>query len=1645
MRQIGIALPVFVLLCQACFGAESPAPPTRNSIAVLDLANRNPGDGFDWLSKGLADMLISDLAASKKLLVVDRERTQDVVRELELDQAGLVAGGATRVGQVAKVDWVAFGSYSCRDGELAVELLLLDLKSQTILRIEKMADKLTAVSKLEQRLVRSLLDHIQLPMTEQELRTVSRLKTDSLPAFEHYSRSLAMFDDGRWYEALVETRLARKADPAYQAAAARTALLYHELGADDHALVEYEALLAADRDNTLGEIEYFRTACLLDEDFNRRKDAIALLNRVLARYPLELPSFDVLRPTPLFEQQTYSTTRYSARAIGQRYGIFMKILERLGSWNLEEGRESEAARLYSWFTDFLWRNGMPYGPPGDQGLATRVAHNYTPLYWRMVSRNQDAGLHPPTTVWLLESGKAYDPSAKPSHGHADVKPLMQSCLWLAPPGQEIDAIELIAKPPVGPVQTRRDDGMVQLTIRSVPEVPVTPVEDPKAHPGFSMFAPDGAKHVLRMKAGVRFLQTQVFHTDQWELRFTLRPWSKVDLAAIRNPRYPMIYIVPDDGKITIDGVREGHVGVNFHDTWDSPAARPGEHEIVVRWPNGIVKREKLSVVEGGVDLVVNSRCDRLSHTALAPVGSHPFFLLDRQQKIWLVWDQNRLLDYSFSPNNDSDLYAATSRDGVHWSPPRRLPVSSSSARDSQGQLQQDPHGVFWLVWTVHRDQKKSLCIARSADGIAWSFPRKIVLPDAVKNSAGDWRQTQHSCGFAIDQRGTFWLEWESYLLGSKDGEKWEVDSSLNTDDEGEYWGRGKSCFLTVDALNNLVMLASMRSRNQANMGATLWRRSDGDWQKLGRAVDDAASPIHVGSVSAGRDGSLIMATAISKGVIARQWRPSGQPLDPLQLTAHHNAPATPAILQLPDGRVLLSYASVAGIVVESFKIDERILPAGGPAGRETAASGAPKSRGGKLLQPASAGVEPEPTSPPALKQSAADREIDAQIERHVQNLGNDSDEIATAAEAALVGLSYRAAEALEKASKQSNSAVATRAARALAKILLHTNVVIDAVGQPIVGGTLEITFGKDGKDKVRFTPDARGHVNIAVPKGLTAKIMSVRFSHPDYGIAEGMIQPETVKEFAVPLVKRGSPAYERALKGTVVDPENKPIAGAIVKCGTVRTARGDFLVAAQGRTFVRADDEGRFAVYPVATPTSALRPPTLIAAGAKFELNVETTDETLFPHWGKYANTTEVKVEVQRPTHFYKLKFERRGGGFVEDANRLASTTLNYFKTNRDLPVSLDHRIAQEGAKLPPGLYLARWNSVSYLPLELTADSPDELVFHLPPSVTYRGRVVDGITGAPVANACVFGSSGISNNRLAQLSADQWKSLRESSVKDLESALKKIGYLEAFTRTDSEGKYEIVQKGETGISEVVAAEENFLPTRAWSRWLKVDAQQRAAVPDLPLLPAARIRVKTVCPNAVLVQPKIHVQAEGQPEWFDQLQRLLHLEEIAPPQSFFLPRAAETFYVPAGIGLSLELIPTSTEEWSSARPTKVIRLVQGEIRDLGTVELQPALKATVSVVDAKGAAVEGARVARVYKGGFANTWRMTDAAGQVSVFLNRDSTGRFEVTLPPSKAVSRPANPVVAFEIGEQMPGEVYKIVLTDAQFRLVRPGPAKTP
>ncbi|MCH8873811.1 tetratricopeptide repeat protein, partial [candidate division KSB1 bacterium] len=89
-----------------------------NTIAVLSFKNLGESREYDPLQKGLAQMLITDLAKVKKLKVVERLKLQTLLAEIELGSSGVVdAATAPRVGKLIGAKKLVSGAFTDLAGD----------------------------------------------------------------------------------------------------------------------------------------------------------------------------------------------------------------------------------------------------------------------------------------------------------------------------------------------------------------------------------------------------------------------------------------------------------------------------------------------------------------------------------------------------------------------------------------------------------------------------------------------------------------------------------------------------------------------------------------------------------------------------------------------------------------------------------------------------------------------------------------------------------------------------------------------------------------------------------------------------------------------------------------------------------------------------------------------------------------------------------------------------------------------------------------------------------------------------------------------------------------------------------------------------------------------------------------------------------------------------------------------------------------------------------------------------------------------------------------------------------------------------------------------------------------------------------------
>ncbi|MBV8470787.1 MAG: hypothetical protein JOY60_13120 [Burkholderiaceae bacterium] len=89
----------------------SAAPPEPDSVAVQAFASHGDPE-YRAMAKGIAAMVIADLSKVPGLKVLERERVQQIIDELKLDESGLVdPATAGRTGRLMRAERVIVGSF----------------------------------------------------------------------------------------------------------------------------------------------------------------------------------------------------------------------------------------------------------------------------------------------------------------------------------------------------------------------------------------------------------------------------------------------------------------------------------------------------------------------------------------------------------------------------------------------------------------------------------------------------------------------------------------------------------------------------------------------------------------------------------------------------------------------------------------------------------------------------------------------------------------------------------------------------------------------------------------------------------------------------------------------------------------------------------------------------------------------------------------------------------------------------------------------------------------------------------------------------------------------------------------------------------------------------------------------------------------------------------------------------------------------------------------------------------------------------------------------------------------------------------------------------------------------------------------------
>jgi TolB-like protein len=183
---------------------SAPAP---KRVAVLYFDNNTGSGDYDNLGRGMASMMITDLASVKDIQLVEREHLQDVLKEQNAQSTKYYdPATAVQAGKLLGAEYIVTGAFVAVQPDMRIDTRVIRVETGEIVKTAKVVGEQDKFFDLQQRLADSLVSGLSValsPEQRQQLRAQQeRNRIDRLSTMTSYSQALASFDRGDYVDAV---------------------------------------------------------------------------------------------------------------------------------------------------------------------------------------------------------------------------------------------------------------------------------------------------------------------------------------------------------------------------------------------------------------------------------------------------------------------------------------------------------------------------------------------------------------------------------------------------------------------------------------------------------------------------------------------------------------------------------------------------------------------------------------------------------------------------------------------------------------------------------------------------------------------------------------------------------------------------------------------------------------------------------------------------------------------------------------------------------------------------------------------------------------------------------------------------------------------------------------------------------------------------------------------------------------------------------------------------------------------------------------------------------------------------------------------------------------------------------------------------
>ncbi|MCK5077349.1 MAG: hypothetical protein KAR38_13290, partial [Calditrichia bacterium] len=163
----------------------------RRVVGMITFGNENGHDRYDWVSRGIEEILYDKLKNMSGFLVYEKETLDRYLQQMEITNSLQVkAREAYKLGKFTGIEVLVVGSYKViSENKISVHVKLINTYTGSKIYEQTYVATLSQIFNIFERIVNSLLETIQVSITDKERAYLQRPITKSIKAFQYYCQA----------------------------------------------------------------------------------------------------------------------------------------------------------------------------------------------------------------------------------------------------------------------------------------------------------------------------------------------------------------------------------------------------------------------------------------------------------------------------------------------------------------------------------------------------------------------------------------------------------------------------------------------------------------------------------------------------------------------------------------------------------------------------------------------------------------------------------------------------------------------------------------------------------------------------------------------------------------------------------------------------------------------------------------------------------------------------------------------------------------------------------------------------------------------------------------------------------------------------------------------------------------------------------------------------------------------------------------------------------------------------------------------------------------------------------------------------------------------------------------------------------------